>query len=87
MKIVISSQAEKALKKFSKVDQIALTRKIRQLKEKPEVTKEEKLKSLQNIFRIRVGDFRIVYKRTSQQIYIILIGHRKDIYDLLRRLL
>lgn len=86
MKIIISPRAEKELKKISKIDQIVLARKIKSFKQHPKVPTEEKLKGFLNIFRIRVGDFRIVYRKTPQEIYIILLGHRKDIYDLLKRL-
>lgn len=86
MKIIISPRAEKELKKFVKIDQIAITRKIRRLAE-TQVTQVEKLKGLFNIYRVRVGNYRIVYKKTTDKIYIILIGHRKDIYQILKRLL
>lgn len=85
MKIVISPRAEKDLEKLSKIDQIAASRKIRQFGE-GRIAQEEKLKSFTNIFRVRVGDFRIVFRRTPYEIYIILIGHRKDVYNLLKRL-
>lgn len=85
MKVIISPRAEKNLKRLSKIDQIAIGQKIRQLKGS-QVTREEKLKGFQNIFRVRVGDLRVVFRRTPGEIYIILIGHRKDIYDLLKRL-
>lgn len=85
MKVLLSPRAEKDLKRLSKIDQIAVAKKIRQLGES-QITQEEKLKGFPNIFRVRVGDFRIVFRRTSQEIYIILIGHRKDVYDLLKRL-
>lgn len=85
MRIVISPRAEKDLKRLSKIDQIAAARKIRQLG-KSQIAQEEKLKGFPNIYRVRIGDFRIVFRRTSEEIYIILIGHRKDIYNLLKRL-
>ncbi|MBL7159504.1 type II toxin-antitoxin system RelE/ParE family toxin [Candidatus Microgenomates bacterium] len=86
MRVILSPRAEKQLKKLSKVDQIILAKKIREIRDKPAISKEEKLKGLKNIFRVRVGDYRIVYKKTKQQIYIILIGHRKDIYRFLKQL-
>ncbi len=79
MKLVLSSRAEKELKKLSRIDQIAIGRKIRSLVSLP-IVNEEKLSGYKNIFRIRIGDFRIVYQRTSQEIFIVLIGHRKEIY-------
>jgi len=86
MRVIISPRAEKQLKKISKIDQISITSKIRNLKEQVQIQHVEKLERYKNIYRIRVGDFRIVYRKTKDEIYIVLIGHRKDIYDLLRRL-
>jgi len=85
MKLIISPRAEKELKKLSKIDQIAVAKKIRGLTQLP-ILNEEKLSGYKNIFRERVGNFRIVYKKTSQEIYIVLIGHRKEIYKLLKQL-
>jgi len=84
MKIIISPRAEKELKKLSKINQIAVARKIRCLKDAP--CQEEKLKGYQNIFRVRVGEIRIIYRKISQEIYIILIAHRKEVYEILKRL-
>lgn len=86
MKIIVSPRAEKQLKKASKIDQIALARKIRSLK-KTISYQEEKLSGFKNVFRIRIGNYRIVYRKTAKEIYIILIGHRKEIYNLLKQLL
>jgi len=47
---------------------------------------EEKLKGLKNIYRVRVGNYRIVFRRTKEEIFIVLIGHRKEIYQLVNRL-
>ncbi len=43
----------------------------------------KKLKGGKNDYRIRVGDYRIIYKIIDNLliIEIIAIGHRKDIYD------
>jgi mRNA interferase RelE/StbE len=84
LRIIISSTAEKQLRKISKTDQIALARKIRLISQSPEITGEEKLSGFKNIYRVRIGDYRIVYKKTLNLIYIVLIAHRKDIYQLLK---
>lgn len=85
MRVTLSPRAEKDLRRLTKIDQIAIGKKIRQLPAH-QASQEEKLKGFKGIFRVRVRDWRIVFRRTSQEIYIVLIGHRKDIYDLLRRL-
>ena len=84
MKIILSPRAEKDLKKLPKIAQIAASRKIRQLVNP--LAQEEKLTGFPNIYRVRIGDFRIVFRRTVNEIYIILIGHQKDVYNLLKRL-
>lgn len=85
MKITVSPRAEKELKKIHSIDQIAVVKKIRSLQESSISQKKEKLAGYINIFRIRIGQYRIVYRERKDEIYIILIGHRKDIYQLLRQ--
>ncbi len=86
MKIIVSSRAKKELRKIPKIDQIAVTRKISSLIENL-VVNEEKLTGFKNVFRIRVGNYRIVYRKTSQEIHIVLIHHRKDVYRIVNQLL
>ena len=86
MKIVISPRAEKQLRKLPKVSQIIIAKKIRLLSS-TEVEFADPLRGYRNIARVRVGDFRIIYRKTKETVYIVLIGHRKDIYAKLRNLL
>ncbi len=86
MKILISPLAEKQLRKLPKIVQIAIVRKVPSLSSAGP-TGEEKLQGYNNIYRVRVGDYRIVYRRTVVDVYIILIRHRKDVYDFLKQLL
>ena len=87
MKVIISPRAEKKLRHLSKIDQIAIANKIRSIKNiSAEVFGEEKLSGFKNIFRVRIGNYRIVYKKTIGNIYIVLIGHRRDIYQLVKQL-
>jgi len=43
----------------------------------------KKLKGYKNSYRIRVGDYRVIYKIGDKElrILVIAIGHRKDIYE------
>ncbi len=86
MKVILSPRAEKQLKKLPKIDQIALVSKIRKIRDENENIRPEKLKGFPHIFRVRVGNYRFVYKKTKKEIYIILIHHRRDIYKALKRL-
>ena len=86
MKVKISRRAKKQLKKLSRIDQIVIVEKIRRLAKLKELKRGEKLKGYKNIYKFRVGSYRVVYKRTSQEVFIVLIGHRKDIYLVMKRL-
>ena len=86
MKITILPRAEKELRKLPKFDQIAVAAKIRSLSDL-QVSGEEKLSGYPHIHRVRVGNYRIVYKKTYEIITIVLIRHRKDVYRMLKELL
>lgn len=86
MKISISPLAEKRFKKLPKIDQIAVAQKIRSLSDEKNLI-TEKLQGYKDIYRVRLGNYRIVYRKLIDSIYVILIGHRKDIYEVLQRIL
>lgn len=86
MKVIVSPRAKKQVQKLPRFDQIAITHKIIALPRL--VAGEEKLSGFSHVYRVRVGHYRIVYRKTTELIYIFIVGHRKDIYralgDLLR---
>lgn len=45
-----------------------------------------RLQGYKDLFRLRVGDYRIVFKLEKRHLLILVvkIGHRKEVYDLLR---
>jgi mRNA interferase RelE/StbE len=84
MKIIILPRAEKQLRKLTKFDQIAVAQKIRMLGQLQ--SGEEKLSGFSNIYRVRVGNYRIVYRKAYLTCRIVLIGHRRDIYRMVKDL-
>lgn len=86
MKIIFSPKAEKQFKNFGKAIKIIITKRVRELGTGI-ISKEEKLKGYKSMYRLRVADYRIVYKKTSLEIYVVLIGHRKEVYRLLQELM
>jgi len=85
MKVILSPLAEKKLKKIHRLDQFILYKKLKVLENKPEPSGVKKLKGY-NLFRLRVGKYRIVYERTATKVYVPIIGHRREVYNLLKRL-
>jgi len=50
------------------------------LAEEPLLTGEPLRHSLKGHRKLRVGDYRIVYRIRGKEIIILKIGHRKDVY-------
>ncbi|MBI4597751.1 MAG: type II toxin-antitoxin system RelE/ParE family toxin [Candidatus Omnitrophica bacterium] len=38
---------------------------------------------LKGFWKIRAGDYRIVYQIVGQEVWVLKIGHRKDVYEVL----
>ncbi|MBS1588813.1 MAG: type II toxin-antitoxin system RelE/ParE family toxin [Bacteroidetes bacterium] len=80
--VEFKKSAEKELAALP-TDIIAKMRKaILSLKVNPLPTGSKKLKGRKNDYRIRVGNYRVVYQIKNEVliVYVIKIGHRKDIY-------
>jgi mRNA interferase RelE/StbE len=80
-RIVIKKSAAKEIEKIEKKDQIRLIEKIRSLAQEPRPTGSKKL-SGQEKYRIRQGNYRILYQIIDDALIIcvVKIGHRRDIY-------
>jgi len=80
-KISILRRAQKQLAKIPANDYKKIKQAILDLAQDPRPTGAKKLKGRQG-WRIRQGDYRIIYEIQNDQLIIIVldIGHRKDIY-------
>ena len=85
MEVLITPNAVKQIKKLPKVPQIAIYQKLKRTRLAPDI-KSTKLSGYKNIFRIRVGNYRVVYEIVDKKVYVFLVGHRKDVYKILDRL-
>ena len=81
--IIFSRSAEKFLETLDMQTRQRILEKIRELKTNNVNLDIKKLKSKYDLHRLRVGTFRVVYSIQHKQIviYIVAIGHRKDIYQ------
>lgn len=79
----IERKAQKALKKIPNPYKANLIETIDRLSANPRPDGCKKLKGNENLWRIRVNDYRIVYHIKDEQLLILIIriGHRKDIYE------
>lgn len=80
--IIIKPSAEKSFARLEKAQQIKIIKAIENLAVNPRPQGFKKLKSIVELYRIRVGDYRIIYSIDNNVliISIVRIGHRKEIY-------
>jgi mRNA interferase RelE/StbE len=81
-KLLYKSSVKKELRKLAQADRIAIVQKIELLRIEPHPEGSAKLKGSRDLFRIRHGDYRVIYqiKKDVLVIIIIRVGHRRDIY-------
>ena len=79
--VEITSSAQRQFKKLPEAIQENFIPKILSLEETPRPVGIKKLQAF-DYYRIRIGDYRIVYSINDQArlIKILDLGHRKDIY-------
>lgn len=81
-KLTIKKLAVKELRTFPPDYQKKIFLKIKEIALNPCLPGAIKLKDSDDFYRVRVGVYRIVYKfdTASNEIFILRIRHRKDVY-------
>jgi mRNA interferase RelE/StbE len=80
--ILLSKTARKHLDTLPEFIHNKIIEEISELTKVPRPSGCKKLKGYKNAWRIRVGDYRVIYGIEDKilRILVIAIGHRKDIY-------
>ena len=74
--------ARKNLAKLPRRDQLRIVSAAEALRQEPRPSGAKKLVAEENLWRIRVGSYRVIYKIEDNKLLILVvkIGHRKDVY-------
>ena len=82
-KILFNKTAEKELRKIQKPDLERIVHKVQHLSKNPRPEYAQMLKGEGRYYRIRQGDFRIVYEisDSEKRVAVIKIGHRREVYN------
>ena len=80
--ILMHPTAIKVLAKLPRVDQLRIKGKIYSLARRPRPSGTVKLAGADDLYRIRVGDYRIVYQIDDPRLLVLVIriGHRREVY-------
>lgn len=82
-RIEFVKQAAKQLKSLPSEEQQKIKIKIDALTNVPRPDGVVKLTGEDNIYRVRVGNYRIIYSIQDEQLLVLMlkIGHRRDVYQ------
>ena len=80
--IILKSPAKRFLKKLDKTSKIEIIKKLKELKNNPELGKPL-VGRLTGLWSLRIGKYRAIYniKKTELLILVLKLGLRKNIYE------
>jgi mRNA interferase RelE/StbE len=81
-KIVLSRSVEHDVRKIGKASLGRILQAVRSLSENPFPKGSKKLKGSESSYRIRIGDYRVLYEVDASErlVSVFHIRHRKDAY-------
>ena len=76
------SSAKKELKKIDRTEISKILSEIEKLSQEPYPSNHKKILGTEHIYRIRVGNYRVVYSVVNDELIIevIRVRHRKEVY-------
>ena len=82
-RLLFKRSAEKELRKIAPRDLQRLIRAVQALAHDPRPPGARMLKGPERYWRVRQGDYRVVYEidDAAAQVVIIKVGHRREVYD------
>ncbi len=74
--------AKRQIKKLIEPVQLAIVERLEQLAENPRPPGALKMQGAESLYRIRVGDYRIIYEIQDRTLLIavVKVGHRGNVY-------
>ena len=78
--IIWDKNAQNQVNKLEPIISIRIIKKVNELSEDPFSRDVKRLKGT-NLYRLRVGDYRVFFEIEQNRISILKIGHRKNIYN------
>jgi mRNA interferase RelE/StbE len=81
-RVQILDSALRQLEKLPRVQRDRIRRRIRELAAEPRPRGSIKLEGGDDHYRIRVGDYRVIYAIQDDELIVLVlrVGHRRDVY-------
>jgi mRNA interferase RelE/StbE len=81
-RVFFKSSADRALKRLPVAVQRRIVAEVDSLANNPRPPGVAKMSGAENLWRIRIGDYRVVYEIHNDRLIVLVlrVAHRKDIY-------
>lgn len=82
-KVIFEEPAQRQLRKLDRATQARLLRSLLKLESNPRVNGSERLTGMEDLYRLRSGDYRILYRIKDDKLFVLVVdvGHRREIYQ------
>jgi mRNA interferase RelE/StbE len=81
MKVEIDDKAIKDLSKIDKKEAIKILNKIENLQDFPQVANIKRLTNFEPPYRLRVGNYRVLFELRDDIITVYRVKHRSKVYE------
>jgi len=80
--VIISRTPQKAIDRLDSDIYSRIIRKLESMEDNPRPMGVEKLAGADNLYRVRVGDWRVVYMIQDRNLIILIVkvAHRREVY-------
>jgi mRNA interferase RelE/StbE len=81
-RVEVSATAERQIRRLPRPDQIRVLRVIHNLSRDPRPPGCRKLTGYEDVFRVRIGRYRVLYSVADRRLVVIVlkVGDRKEVY-------
>jgi mRNA interferase RelE/StbE len=81
-RVVIEPAAARALRRLPRDAQERLLARLEELAEEPRPRGVRRLAGPEQLYRVRVGDYRIIYEIRDRDLLllVVVLGHRREVY-------
>lgn len=80
--IIFEAPAQRQFRKLARIIQTKILKTLIKLEENPRPAGCKKLQGLEHLYRLRIGDYRVIYRVKDNKLLVLIIslGHRREIY-------
>ncbi len=81
--ILVLPKAQRQIKELPSAVQKRISAAVRALKDNPRPPGVRKLADVEDLYRLRVGEYRVIYGVGDKVLVVVLVtvGHRRDVYE------